>query len=144
MKLESIVTSLEVSERLEQAGFERPTLFHWTIMRTVVNDTEYKLRFGDKWKHEREYPAYTFEQLWHVLTDVRPSEGKWRVELDSQYAQLTVENYDTNKCGEDDIYYSTFEYANSIDPLADTIAEVLLGCIENGLVILKENQDEKR
>ncbi len=143
MGLSKLVTSLAMSKKLKEAGFEMDTPFWWTYEWDINNwktgekcvslDFEIEQSEVEEFKL---YPSYTFQQLWEVLvmavTPIRV-DGLSSVVLDQ--GELRIHGYSSTGDG--------FERYPVVH-LPDAVAQAILCGIENSYIdVNKLNKDDK-
>lgn len=155
MKLEEIVTSLETSKKLYDAGFEAETCFYWnrsveleeangklhddgkpeiylTYQECVPEKLSYRDGMDPYYDHELT-PAYTIQPLWEVLP---------RLDMNYPFEIIRHEK-------QDGLHYCFSEDTGDIYSFgklsADMAAEAVLRCISEGYIKLedKENGNNK-
>lgn len=136
MKLEQQVTSLEMSKKLKEAGFELDTPFYIDQVGSVivVDQDDPELSWDDDLLEDQLVKAYTFQQLWEALpkTIMGPLHSISK-ELDA-YGYVHYSN--------DDGYSIDFEPGfrgiRDIDSTTDSAAQAILWCIKNGYLYIKQ------
>lgn len=120
--IEKLVTSLEVSQKLKDVGFEVETPFWWNRTQSLDGNNYVLTTVFDPGS----IAAYTFEQLFSVLPYNIRIDGLaqgWKLEnngvldLFSEYSDYLQIN-------------ATFDESN----LANTAAQAILWCIEKGYI----------
>lgn len=123
-QLEKLVTSLEMSKRLKEAGVEIETPFYWAqevnIFAQRVEGEFYVLvgEVDDIGEDDLLERAYTFQQLWEPLVNTCE-----RNELEFMH-------------GDRELFINGEGFGG--DNWPDTAAEALLWCLENDYITLDE------
>jgi hypothetical protein len=114
-KLESIVTSKKMSQKLKEAGFEGETCFYWDKEGEIMVDPMMPNQYI-------EVPCFTFSQLWEALQEI---EKEYIGIVINRYGGVCVMDYDQMDSGEELREYD-------VGNLADSVAEAILWCIKEG------------
>lgn len=138
MKLEELVTSLETSKKINEAGVEIDTPFCWASFTPIDDDEIWGLEHvltmnipDSDPRYTRKYRAYTFQQIWDVLPE-------WFGDrMDFYFVMPRLLDgymgiYDIGGQGA----YEDIEFKG--DNLSDTAAQALLWCLENKYITLEE------
>jgi hypothetical protein len=134
MKLEDIVTSLDLSKKLDELGFERDSLFNWVCTENanyIIEETREIQDYSFSWN------AYTAAELFNLLPRFIYSQhahAKFFLEIskdaassgDSRDARV---KYYSSDC-DDYLYDALFVDEN----FANALAKMLIYLIENNLI----------
>lgn len=124
MKIEELVTNVELSKKLQEAGVDLPTPFwwlNWELDKWKIVDSDMGSKSAVK--------AYTFEQLWEVLPQyIKVQEKHPTKVLDGD--QVVYIRYTEGLLGATKFFRA--------DNLADAAAEALLWCLENEYITLEK------
>lgn len=129
--LETQVTTLEMSKKLAEAGFEAETPFWWV---EFWREPKYRLRIAS---HRDDYvfdgsskPAYTFQQLWECLPRRLVIDGE--IYIPHTIAQGVVFSHFTDHKVYNDGSFFAFKRH-----LTDAVAQAILWTIKRGYLNVK-------